>query len=626
MERSGLARWLLLGLAVFLLITFLPKLFGKDDGEAKLQPLQYEGSSLPETRQPEQLCDLPGDGYLAQLTTQGATLKHFFLKGSKYERDGKEMDLSTTPDIELRRQLRFQWRNEALEHEKGKTTPPWQIDYDSVDWKLVGADGKRCEFSYQDDSVEITKIIRASDRPYLLELEARLENRAKAPRKHALSVHTTAWRTSKEVEGHMFRVSPFITHVECVDKTGEDTRLNPGDFDPDDFKEPQFKSPLATGDWYTAKGAPDFASVSNAYFAHAIAPEAHPVNADPVCQLQIENRWDTTRYRSQSADPNGGAMYRARLAYPAQVLAPGATARYKLVSYIGPKERDKLAAAGAGKHDLRELIDLGFFAEIAKVLVAFLLFVYGIIPNWGIAIIILTIVARTLLFPLSWPSIKSMIKMRELKPELDVLTAKYKDDAQARGLAQMELWRKHNVNPLKGCLPQLASMPVWFALYTTLQTAVELYNIPFLWFPDLSQPDPLYILPFVIGGTSFLQQKLLPMQGDPAQQKMMLYMMPAMFTVFMLFLPAGLGVYMFTNGVLGIGQQQIVEWHVRRTTKRDRAGQATEAAKTVSTKAGGKKSDEESSDEPRGKKGKTGGPGSKAEFAEGRPLLGKGKA
>jgi YidC/Oxa1 family membrane protein insertase len=205
---------------------------------------------------------------------------------------------------------------------------------------------------------------------------------------------------------------------------------------------------------------------------------------------------------------------------------------------------------------------------IAKVLVGFLLAVHGVIPNWGFAIIILTLTARSLLFPLAIPSIRSMVKMRELKPELDAITAKFKDDAQARGLAQMELWRKHKVNPLKGCLPQLASMPVWFALYTTLQTAVELYNIPFLWFPDLSAPDPLFILPFVIGITNFIQQRMMPMQGgDPAQQKMMLYMMPAMFTVFMLFLPSGLGVYMFTNGVLGIIQQQAVEWHVRRTSK-----------------------------------------------------------
>jgi YidC/Oxa1 family membrane protein insertase len=124
---------------------------------------------------------------------------------------------------------------------------------------------------------------------------------------------------------------------------------------------------------------------------------------------------------------------------------------------------------------------------------------------------------------------------------------------------------------MKGCLPQLISMPVWFALYTTLQTAVELYNIPFLWFPDLSEADPYYILPFVIGAVFFAQQKMMPMQADPAQQKMMMYLMPGMFTVFMLFLPAGLGVYMFTNSLLGIAQQQMVEVHAKKTLAERRA-------------------------------------------------------
>jgi YidC/Oxa1 family membrane protein insertase len=193
------------------------------------------------------------------------------------------------------------------------------------------------------------------------------------------------------------------------------------------------------------------------------------------------------------------------------------------------------------------------------------------VPSWGLAIVLLTITARSLLFPLTWPSVKNMIHMRELKPEMDRLNEKFKDDAQAKGLAQMELWKKHGVNPMKGCLPQLISMPVWFALYTTLQTAVELYNIPFLWFPDLSEADPYYILPFVIGGVFFLQQKLMPMQADPAQQKMMMYFMPGMFTVFMLFLPAGLGVYMFTNSLLGIVQQQVVERHAKHTLQERKA-------------------------------------------------------
>jgi len=304
-----------------------------------------------------------------------------------------------------------------------------------------------------------------------------------------------------------------------------------------------------------------------------------------------------------------------------------------VLSYIGPKERDALAAAGGGERKLIELIDLGFFSVIAKVLVSFLLKVYSVIPNWGVAIILLTISARVLLFPLSVPMIKSSVKMRELKPEIDALNAKFKDDPQQKGLAQMELWRKHKVNPLKGCVPQLASMPVWFALYTTLQTAVELYNIPFLWFPDLSQPDPYYVLPFVIGGTSFLQQKLMPMTaGDPAQQKMMLYFMPGMFTVFMLFLPSGLGVYMFTNGVLGIAQQQIVEWHVRRTSS---GGTGGRGGSDVKVRVREESSAVSGAKDRRGKRGRRGKQGKQddaddsaraSDLSKNRPLLEKGNA
>jgi YidC/Oxa1 family membrane protein insertase len=265
-------------------------------------------------------------------------------------------------------------------------------------------------------------------------------------------------------------------------------------------------------------------------------------------------------------------------------LQPGQTDTYKVLSYIGPKERRVLALAGDGKHRLSDLIDLGFFASIAKVLVEFLLRVHGVIPNWGIAIIVLTLCARVLLFPLAVPGIRTMIRMRELRPELDALNEKYKDDVRAKGVAQMELFRKHGMSPfdqIKGCLPQLATMPVWFALYTTLQTAVELYNIPFLWFPDLSAPDPYFVLPFIIGGTYFVQQKIMPFQGDPAQRKMMLYFMPGMFTVFMLFLPSGLGVYMFTNSILAILQQQGVEALARRSSDKGRVA-VTAVSETTS--------------------------------------------
>jgi YidC/Oxa1 family membrane protein insertase len=150
--------------------------------------------------------------------------------------------------------------------------------------------------------------------------------------------------------------------------------------------------------------------------------------------------------------------------------------------------------------------------------------------------------------------------MRKLKPEIDSLNEKFKDDAQAKNLAMMELWRKHKVNPLGGCLPALVQMPVWFAMYATLQTAVEFYHTKFLWFADLSAPDKYFVLPFVLGVAMIVQQRIVPQQGmDPIQQKMMTWLMPGIFTVMMLFLPAALGVYMLTNSVLGITQQLVME-------------------------------------------------------------------
>jgi YidC/Oxa1 family membrane protein insertase len=612
MERGGLTRWLLIGLAVFLAITFLPKIFGKKS--AKPQPLQYESQLVPAHGPAPKQCNIFGKRFHAVLTTQGADIEHFYLTTAKYQKDGKPIDLSTTPGQPFRRQLRFDWRNLAV---AGAKDASWQTNYDMVDWKLDHADGKSCTFSYRDAKVELTRTISTTGRPYELAVKATIKNLSNEKLTHALTVHSVVWRTAKEVKSHLFRVSPFVTWVECVNQSGKTTRLREKDFEPDKFKkDSEFaRNALNQGDWYQAKGEPDVAAVSNAYFSNALIPvDQHR----PVCQLQIEERWNADRYSSPSDDPNGGAMYRARLAYKPVELAPGQSAEYRLVSYVGPKERDVLAAAAGGKHQLSQLIDLGFFSAIAKIMVDFLLKVHSIVPNWGVAIIVLTITARTLLFPLTWPSIKSMIKMRELKPELDALNEKYKDDAQAKGLAQMELWRKHNVNPIKGCLPQLASMPVWFALYTTLETAVELYNIPFLWFPDLSAPDPYYILPFVIGIASFAQQAIMPMQGDATQQKMMRYAMPVMFTVFMLFLPSGLGVYMFTNSLLGIAQQQIVERHVRRQTA---AAKARGDDIEVKTK-------EETSGKPGSKakaKGKAADRASEAKSSD-AALLGKGKA
>jgi YidC/Oxa1 family membrane protein insertase len=615
MQASGILRFLLIG-ALGLLVYRL--FFSGEHSSAQVQPIKPEPMVTAAARAPYTYCDIATQDYSTRLVSRGAVIKDFKLLRPKYNKHGAPIDLSTTPHPgvavgspraedpsapglhEFRQQLFSTWRNPEA-NAPGDTS--WNVAYDSVDYKLASSDGKSCDFVYEDGDVQLTKRIAASARPYELEVTSEIKNLASERKSHAFAIDTVAWLTTKSVSGRMFSVNPYLTHVECIPEQGKAVRLLPDAFDPDDFKNTDNYEVIEPWGWYRTRAEPAVGAVSNAYFTHAIAPISGP--SKPRCSLLIENHFQG----GKASDPASGNFYRARLSYALNTLAPGESARYVDVTYVGPKERSVLEAAGGGHHRLSDLIDLGFFAGIAKVLVAFLLAVHGVVPNWGIAIIVLTITARVLLFPLSWPSIKNMVRMREIKPEMDAMNAKFKDDPQGKGLAQMELWRKHKVNPLKGCLPQIASMPVWFALYTTLQTAVELFNIRFLWFPDLSEPDPYFILPLIIGGTYYLQQRLMPMQGgDPAQQKMMMYLMPAMFTVFMLFLPAGLGVYMFTNSVLVMTQQTLVERHVKKTLKKSKS---TEVITTTG---------EVTSDAPRRGRG-----GKKDKLADGGPLLDKGK-
>ncbi|MBM4362505.1 MAG: membrane protein insertase YidC [Deltaproteobacteria bacterium] len=577
MDSSAL-RYLLLGIAgVFIYMTFGG---AAKSGSGERQPLGVESQRAPDPRAPEASCELWSESLHAVVRSRGGTLTRFELLTGKYRKGGQPLELSTTPDPagdhEFRQPLFTRLRGEGPED----PAAAWNLDLDSVDYAIERTDGRTCVLGYRDARVEVLRTLSVTPRPYELMVETTITNRATTELRHALSIDQVAWRLHDEVEAKMFRISPYVTHVECADTTGTTKRLLPTEFEPEDFVDEPFARTAVNpqGAWWAMPGDAAFAGVSNAYFSQALAPISGP--AAPTCLLQIEERWDRSRWSAAADDPEGGAMYRARLAYPPRALAPGESSTYRVLSFTGPKERDVLQSAGGGDAKLENLIDLGFFSSIAKVLVGFLLAVHGMMHNWGVAIIVLTFTARTLLFPLALPGIRNMIKMRELKPHMDELNARYKDDAQARGLAQMELWQKHGVNPLKGCFPQLASMPVWFALYTTLQTAVELYNTPFLWFPDLSQSDPLFILPFIIGATYFVQQKMMPMQGgDPVQQKMMTYFMPGMFTLFMLFLPAGLGVYMFTNSVLGITQQWLVEQQARRALARSTAAAITVTAK-----------------------------------------------
>lgn len=149
-----------------------------------------------------------------------------------------------------------------------------------------------------------------------------------------------------------------------------------------------------------------------------------------------------------------------------------------------------------------------------------------------------------------------MRKLQALKPKIDALRERYKDDKVRLNQAMMELYKREKVNPFGGCLPMLLQMPIWIALYRTIYSAVELYQAPlFLWIDDLSAPDPYYVTPLLLGVAMFLQQRMSPTTGDPTQAKMMQYLMPIIFTLFMLPLPSGLVFYIFVNTLLSIAHQ-----------------------------------------------------------------------
>jgi YidC/Oxa1 family membrane protein insertase len=246
------------------------------------------------------------------------------------------------------------------------------------------------------------------------------------------------------------------------------------------------------------------------------------------------------------------------LRYQEQTLAPGESKTIRTLAYLGPKTPEELSLAG---HNLRRAINTGFFTSLADGLTGLLAAIHGFVGNWGIAIILLTFFVKLVLYPLTHKQMASMAKMKELKPEMDRINELYADDREKKGAAVMELYRKKGVNPMAGCFPVVLQLPIWFSLYSSLSSNIRLLNAPFaLWWTDLSSPDPYFVLPLALGVLMFVQQKLAPPTGtDPMQAKMMLYMMPTMITSFMLFLPAGLCLYMFTNSALSIVQQRVIE-------------------------------------------------------------------
>ncbi|EFM93702.1 Inner membrane protein oxaA [Actinobacillus pleuropneumoniae serovar 11 str. 56153] len=241
---------------------------------------------------------------------------------------------------------------------------------------------------------------------------------------------------------------------------------------------------------------------------------------------------------------------------PVTTIAPNSEATITSQLWTGPKDQKEMEATAA---NLDLTVDYGWVWFIAKPLFALLTFIQSIVTNWGLAIIGVTIVVKTILYPLTKAQYTSMARMRMLQPKIQEMRERFGDDRQRMSQEMMKLYKEEKVNPMGGCLPILIQMPIFIALYWTFMEAVELRHAPFFgWIQDLSAQDPYYILPLLMGASMFLLQKMSPSPvTDPVQQKVMTFM-PVMFTVFFLWFPSGLVLYWLTSNIITIVQQWLI--------------------------------------------------------------------
>jgi YidC/Oxa1 family membrane protein insertase len=245
-------------------------------------------------------------------------------------------------------------------------------------------------------------------------------------------------------------------------------------------------------------------------------------------------------------------LVKADIMIPSISIPPQERVNVEYQIYLGPKDEGRLKELGVGAE---KLVDFGFFTVVAKPLLWFIRLTHIVTGNYGIDIIIISILIKIIFLPLTQISMKSMKEMQKVQPEMNRLKEQYKNDKAKLQQETMLLYKRRKINPMSGCLPMLIQIPVFIALYNALQYSIDMRHAPFFfWIQDLAAKDPIYITPLIMGATMFIQQKMTPTAGDPAQAKMFL-LMPVMFTFFFLNFPSGLVLYWLVNNLLSIAHQ-----------------------------------------------------------------------
>ncbi|MFQ5862109.1 MAG: membrane protein insertase YidC [Candidatus Brocadiales bacterium] len=296
----------------------------------------------------------------------------------------------------------------------------------------------------------------------------------------------------------------------------------------------------------------------NKYFACVLKPSSNNLIYSVSSRLTLERNTKQKENLAVSAETSG------------LTLLPGGSEKHSYILFLGPKKEEILQEYG-----LVKLLNFGAFTPISKGLLHVLKAFYNVIPNYGVGIIILTILVKALLFPLTRKSQMSMFKMQKLQPQLKEIQEKYKKDKQKMGQEQMALFKRHGVNPMSGCLPIILQLPIFYALFRTLQLSFEMRLAPFaLWIQDLSRPDMLYTTPFtmpflgnhvnalpiIMAIASVAQMKLMPTNPDPKarQQQQLMKFMPIMFAFVLYHFPSGLLLYWTVSTILSVGEQLLI--------------------------------------------------------------------
>lgn len=510
-------------------------------GQTASAPMQHEASSAPskpgevaQTRAAEQLVVLEAPYVNYVFSSWGASLRHIKLKDRQFLLDRSKpdsgIDVVTTSGEDAA----------PLRTSFAKPDFAWS---DTAAWVVAQQDQRSVVFRAETSDVVVEKRFALEPQRYRLSFSIAVQNKTNRPVDAALLIDLFTAQDPEKKGGGFFsyasaNLAETVCHVGGKAKRATIDALN---------KEPQ-----------SYVGGVRWIAAGNKYFTIAAVPFPEVPPHDRGC-------------REQALDSLRGEV---SLSYATRTLPAAGRTEYPLVVFAGPKLTSDLEAVRPGGEDAKLADDVDVtFAVLSRPMLALLKQFYRLTGNWGVAIILLTIFVRLVTF---YPTYKQMVsgkKMQGLSDKIAALRKKYENDKQKLGVETMNLYKAHGVSPFSGCLPALIQMPIWIALFSTLNYAVELYRSSFFWYiTDLSAKDPYYLAPLLMGSVMFLQMRMSPAGTDPQQQKMMSIMMPVMFTGFSLFLPAGLSIYTLTSYLFGIVQQLYI--NRRYPTQRPAAAKA----------------------------------------------------